>query len=539
MIGISLPLDWLITGQGLPESVDTVLSALKDEDVRSIELRTVRSRHNAADILRVAQMLWNRGFFISIHGDVKTVENAIDELFTPIALLLKNLEQPSINITIHPIIGDNVAMLMAIADHIDKNDLPVTISLENNRRMPDKTEGDSVALVQEIVEKVNKPSIRICWDMGHYMYWWLKNYPNEPVALPNKNFLKSVIHTHIHALSGLKTHFPLDTHTLPLKQFLDALSFEYFGLYNLELEYNRYQNEREFLPSLLGSVRKLKAEMPICARLYDNIRDNFDNQFTSVLATLKDTDGTKFGLIHSASYLFNFSGYRWGMDIAFRNARFLASSPEICCDLLRELDLIVISHNHRDHFEESTVRKLAKTGIEWVIPDFMYDEALKCGIPQDQIHIAKEGILLTVGQITLLPFAGRHFRKNTQSGVLEYGYLVTSPNAPSLVFPVDVRDLSLEDLPDIPHADYCFANVWLGDGKALVNDYEPIVTDFSKYMLQFSKKNIVLTHLYENGRKDVDMWQYNHAELIKNKIKSLSPETKIFIPNQGQVLTLE
>ncbi len=539
MIGVSLPLDWLITGEGLADSVDDVLSALKAEGVRSIELRTVRAHHTSCEVLRVAQGLWDNGFLISLHGDVKTDEGAVQELFTPLKELLKGLRQPTVNITIHPICGDNVKLLNNLADYIEQNELPVTIALENNRLMPDKTEGDSVALVLDAVTKANRPQIGICWDMGHYMYWWLKNHPDEPVSNPNKEFLKRVIHTHIHALSGLKTHFPLDSHDLPLKQFLDGLCFEYFGLYNLELEYPRFKGIREFLPSFVGSVRQLKAKMPLCASVYDEVRDGFDGWFKSALTALEGDVGTKFGLIHSSSYLFNFNGYRWGMDIAFRNSRFLANTPQMCAELLKELDLIVISHGHRDHFEESTARQLSKTDIEWVIPDFLYDTALEYGILPNKIHVAKNGEPLTVGKLTLLPFPGRHFRPGTTKGVPEYGYFVTAEGSPSIAFPVDIRDLSLEGIPKLPKADYCFANIWLGDGKGLEEIYDPIDRQFAEFILNFSDKNIIFTHLNEDGRRDKEMWRNCHAELISKRIAELSPKTNTLIPLRGQVMELK
>ena len=539
MIGVSLPLDWLITGEGLPESVDNVLSALKAVGVRSIELRTVRAYHSASDVRRVADLLWDLGFNISLHGDVKTADGAVDELFTPIKELLLNLRQSTVNITVHPINGDNVKMLTAVADHIEQSGVPVTVALENNRTLPDKTEGDSAALVLDAVTKADRPQIGICWDMGHYMYWWLKNHPDETLRLPEDRFMKRVIHTHIHALSGQRTHFPLDSHSLPLKQFLDGLCFEYFGLYNIELEYPRFQALRGLIPSLIGSVGELKAQMPICASLYDEVRENFDSWFASALTTLEGDRGMKFGLIHSSSYLFNFNGYRVGMDIAFRNARFLASTPRRCHELLCGLDLMIISHSHRDHFEKSTVRMLSETDIKWVIPDFMYDTALECGIRPDKIYVAKKGEVLNVGKLTILPFEGRHFRPNTKKGVPEYGYYVTAEGLPSLSLPVDVRDFSLDGLPDIPKADYCFANVWLGDGKGLDLSFDPTDREFAEFMLKFSAKNIILTHLNEDGREDKDMWRGCHAELVRERILSLSPETNVFIPDRGEVMELK
>ncbi len=538
MIGVSLPLDWLITGEGLPESVDTVLSALKAEGVRSIELRTVRARHCASDVRRVAEFLWDDGFSISVHGDVKTEENAVGELFQPLEELLKDLRQPSVNITVHPIVGDNVKMLSAIADHIEKHNLPVTVALENNRLMPDKTEGDSAAYVLETVQKVGRATIGICWDMGHYMYWWKKSHGDEPVRLPDEAFLKRVIHTHIHGLSGLKTHFPLDSHALPLKEFLDGVSYKYFGLYNIELEYSRFQDLRPLIPSLISSVRELKEKMPICATVYDDTRDHFEDWIMSA-DDVFDADGVRFGLIHSSSYLFNFNGYRVGMDIAFRCAWILASKPERCVDYLKNIHLMVISHSHRDHFEKSLVRALADTEIRWVIPDFMYDMALECGIDPKKIYVARKGEPITAGPLTLLPFDGRHFRPDTKRGVPEYGYYVTAEGMPSIAFPVDVRDFSLENLPNVPKADYCFANIWLGDGKGLDTSFDPIDRKFSEFMLHFSDKNIILTHLNENGRKDKDMWCTRHAELVRTKISSLSPVTNVFIPVCGQVMELK
>lgn len=538
MIGVSLPLDWLITGEGLPESVEDVLSALKAEGVRSIELRTVRAHHSARDVRRVADFLWDKGFQISLHGDVKTADGAVAELFTPTKDLLENLRQKMINITVHPINGDNVKMLSAIADYIEQRGLPVTVAIENNRLLPDKTEGDSAALVLQAAMAVDRKCVGICFDFGHYMYYRLKNYPEEPLVLPPKEFFKKVIHTHIHALNGLKTHFPLDSHQLPLKQMMDELCFEYFGVYNLELEYNRFKDLRPLIPSLIGSVRELKEKMPICATVYDEVRDHFEDWITSA-DDVFDADGVRFGLIHSSSYLFNFNGYRVGMDIAFRNAWILASEPEQCVDYLKNVHLMVISHWHRDHFEERLVRALADTEIRWVIPDFMYDMALECGIDSSKIYVARKGEPITAGPLTLLPFDGRHFRPDTKRGVPEYGYYVTAEGMPSIAFPVDVRDFSLENLPDIPKADYCFANIWLGDGQGLGGFCEPIAHKYAEFMLQFSEKNMILTHLYENGRKDEDMWRREHAEFVASKICELSPKTRVVIHSCGQVMELK
>ena len=537
MIGVSLPFKWLLTGEGLPHDRDSLLDSLKQNNVRSIELRTVKPSCSADDVKNIAEMLWSKGFMITVHGKANSVESAVSDIFEPLKSVLNVLCQPSLNVTIHPIDGDNAKMLTVLSNHIRENRLSVTIALENNRLLPDKTEGDSAELVLNAVAEVDRPEIGICFDFGHYIYYRAKNRPDEPYLLPPKEFFKRVIHTHIHGLSGLKTHFPLDGQNMPLGEIFNKLSFEYFGLYNLELDFSRFKDEPR--SALLQSVKVLDESRHVCAKVYDEVRDNFDHWFLSALTVLDGNEsGTKFGLIHSSSYLFNTNGYRWGMDVAFRNARFLASTPKNAVALLKDLELMVISHNHRDHFEESTTRALANTDLEWVIPDFIYDVAVEWGINPQKIHVAREGQPLTVGKLTLLPFCGRHFRPGTTQGVPEYGYFVTAEGSPSMVFPVDVRDLSLDGLPQLPDADYCFANVWLGDGKCLEADYAPIDREFSEFMLHFSTKNIILTHLNEDGRRDKEMWRNHHAELVKQKITELSSETMVIIPNRGEVIEL-
>lgn len=538
MIGVSLPIKWLISGEGLDVDREDLLRKLKARGVRSIELRTVAPTHSPDDVSAVANMLWDRGFLISVHGRVKSAKTAVSDVFSPLQKILTSLRQAKLNITVHPVKGDNVAMLCELADHIENNDLPVTIALENNRLFPDKTEGDSAALVLEAVKKADRACLGICFDFGHYLYYRLKNFPQEPVIFPPKEFFKRVIHTHIHALNGLRTHFPLNRYQMPLGDIFNKLSHEYFGLYNIELDFPRFCEIHGIEESLLGSVDVLRDNLPICAKLYDDIRDNFDGWFSSAMTALEGDRGVKFGLIHSTSYLFNTNGYRWGMDLAFRNARKLVGTPKKCAELLGNLDLMIISHGHNDHFEKITVKALAKTDVEWVIPDFLYESALECGIVPNRIHVAKENEELQIGKLTVLPFKGRHFRPDTGKGIEEYGYYVTSKNAPSLVFPVDVRDFSLEGLQGIPKADYCFAHVWLGDKSGLKDDYSPIDRKFAEFMLKLSDKNIFLAHLYENGRKDEDMWRECHAEIIKSRIAELSPATRVTVPKCGEIIEL-
>lgn len=275
-------------------------------------------------------------------------------------------------------------------------------------------------------------------------------------------------------------------------------------------------------------------------QLHEDLRLHFDDRFRHALTVFDgDAPGTRFALVQSASYLFNTNGYRWAMDLTFREAYRLADTPAQAADLLADADLMLISHDHGDHFEERTVRALAQTGMKWLIPDFLAEKAAEWGIAPAKMLLARAGEQLRVGPLTILPFHGRHFRPGGGAGVPEYGYHISAEGAPALVFPVDTRDFALDGMPDLPPADYCFANVWLGDKNALDTDHTAKSAEFARFMLHLSRKNILLTHLYENKRADDSMWRDEHAQIVADAVHALSPETRVIVPHSGDVLDLK
>lgn len=531
MIGVSLPLAWFSEN----ENIDNILSFLKAQGVGSVELRTVRPHHTPETVLQAANTLWDRGLQVTIHGSVSTLASAVEDVFDPLSSLLDALRQDTLNITIHPITDDNVAMLLKLSDRILEKSWPVTIALENNRLLPDKTQGDSVALVLQAVQAANRKNVGICFDMGHYAYYVKKNHPDQPDLLPDPEFWRHVIHTHIHAMNDLRTHFPLGAYELPLDAFLDKLSFEYFGVYNLELDFPRIAPQWDTVPALAQSIPYLRSHLHHCAKLYDTVRESFDRWFTSALRCWESESNT-FSLIHASSYLFHTAGCRWAMDIAFRNSRFLAKTPAQVAALFAPLQVMVLSHGHRDHFEESTIRALADNDIIWVVPDFLTERILGLGIPESKLAIAHPGERIHVRGLDILPFESSHYRPDGK-GVREYGYHVSAPGCPSLAFPVDIRNFSIK--ADVPPADYCFAHVWLKDNSIDESSWRPMVEPFAQYMLSFSSKNIFLAHLYEDGRPDNKMWRIEHALAVKKAIAQKSPETNILIPQRGECLRLK
>ena len=532
MIGVSLSFDWFFDGTDL----ESMLLFLRAQEVHSVELRAVRAHHTPEQVLTAANMLWDQGFSVTVHGAVRSADSAVQDVFHPLEAMLGALRQERLTVTVHPIAGDVIAMLTALSDHILEQGYPVTVALENNRLLPDGTEGDSAALVLEAVTAVNRDNVGICFDMGHFTYYVKKNCPDTPELLPPPEFFRKVVHTHIHALNGLQTHFPLGSFDLPLKAIMDKLCYGYFGVYNLELDFPRFQTLCSPMDALAQSVPFLRASLQHCAKLYQTVRTSFDNAFRSALECWNAPPvGTTFALIHCTAYLFCTNGHKWGMDIAFRNAWHLAKTPAQAADLLQDMEFMVISHGHGDHFEADTIRLLAKNKTLFVVPEFLKEEILAMGVSEEKLVPATAGQALQLCGVTLLPFESPHFRPNG-AGIREYGYYVTAPDCPSMVFPVDIRDYT--KVPDVPQADYCFANVWLQDNSADPESWEPVMPDWAGFMLRMSNRNLLLTHLYENGRTDDTMWRAEHAQALAETVRRICPETHVHIPEWGECIRL-
>ena len=539
MIGVSLSPAMILNDLSENGASYQLLKTLKDEGVDSVELRSIQPGSSPDVALQAANRLWDMGFQITVHGAIKEAETAVAGVFEPLKKVLYHLRQRELVVTVHPTVWDNVAILTAMSDYIIENKLPVKIALENNRLLPTKEEGDSTALVLDVVKKVDRANIGINFDMGHYTYYLGKNHPDKPIFLPDKEFFERVIHTHIHGMNGLTTHDPLTGDNLPMKEYFDALGYHYLGVYNIELTFARFEKKYTPLEALVLSVQTLKKNLPFYAVLYHDLRKNFDAQFRSVLAEIKkDAPGTRMGLIQSSAYLFNTNGFKWALDPAFLLAYDLATTPAQIPELMKDLDLIIISHGHGDHLEKRTVELLSQTEIRWLIPDFLVEKATSYGVRPEKMIVAYEDQPVQIGELTITPFKGHHFRPNNGPGLTEYGYYVTAPDSPSMIFPVDTRNYAIENMPQVPEADYCFAHVWMGDGNCLEESYSPMEEKFANFMLHLSSRNIFLGHIYVNSSRDDKMWKERHARIITAEILRQSPDTVVRTLRRGEVIRL-
>lgn len=266
MLSVSLPFRALAEGSGLGSGA--FLERLAAAGVGSVELRVVLPWEDAERVRAAAERIWAAGLLLSVHSAPRSAESAVRDVFDPLRELLKAERQENTILVLHPVNGpdipaENRSMLRLLTEHARENAPGVRLALENNRRMPDRTLGDCAALVTELIRDADPEYAGICFDLGHYA-WTSRVWetPDSP-ALPPEDFLRRVIHTHIHALAGAErdytTHFPLQLGSLPLKHYLDALrGHGYAGALNLELEAERFAELLSGEEAILGSAALLR-----------------------------------------------------------------------------------------------------------------------------------------------------------------------------------------------------------------------------------------------------------------------------------------
>ena len=546
MIGISLSYPKLLSTNDPALKPATLLPQLWEHGVRSIELRTILPTASPTEALRAANILWDYGFQVTVHSSVKSLQSAVDDVFIPLSHILAHMRQRELVVTIHPIVGDNAAMLIALSDYITEHNYPVCIALENNRKLPDGTNGDSVALVLDAVTRADRKNVGVCFDMGHWA-WYTATLTDTPNILPPKEFLSRAIHTHIHTYtenaenvygSATKgaTHFPLDEWREPLSLYIDALGYRYFGVYNIELTPQRFAHRWSATEAYLISADTLKNHYPSRVEYLDELRVHYDGCFRRALEVFDKKEGCYGTLIAPSAYLFSTNGYKWAMDVSFQAIYHLAETPSRVREYLGDIDCMILTHAHGDHMEERTIRALSDTNIDWVVPEFLVDNILSFGVRPEKITTVYVGDEICVGPLTIRVLKGKHIRPGVKSGPNAVGYLISADGAPTLAFPSDVRDYSVADGEELC-ADHCFAHVWLTDNALDPEMYIPKSREFAEYMLSKSRKSILLTHLNINRTED-KRWTLHHARIASDAILEKSPDTVVRVPRYGEIIDL-
>lgn len=243
-----------------------------------------------------------------------------------------------------------------------------------------------------------------------------------------------------------------------------------------------------------------------------------------------------FWLTYSANYLFSTRGVRWAMDPFHLSARLPdVPSPDYKTDL-NGLQLVVFTHAHSDHLDLNLINELKDEQIKWVIPEFMQSNILQStSLPPENIITPHNAVPIQFHGLTLTPFDGLHF--NDSNGVPETGYLVEFNHARWL-FPGDTRMYNAALLPLMPRLNGMVAHLWLGKGAASLEN-PPLIKPFTQFCKDMRPKRLVVTHLYELGRDEHDLWTVQHFNQIMPHLLTFFNPAKVKYALTGDRVSLK
>jgi hypothetical protein len=183
----------------------------------------------------------------------------------------------------------------------------------------------------------------------------------------------------------------------------------------------------------------------------------------------------------------------------------------------KNLQLVLLTHIHSDHFNKATIKRLAKERptLRWGCPAWLLVPLVECGVKTKNIDFLCLGGTYQYAFGTVLSFFLHHDVDNC-------GYKITLNTEESIVYATDTCSL-----PDLPNCDYYFvesnykntdelaermrAKLELGDFA-----YEKRVADYhmsEEYVLNWLVKNgkpdskhVFLHEHEEKGEKRVDYY---------------------------------
>lgn len=281
-IGISIPWDYIADNivsedgtvlNNIYGQSDKFLRFLKDLEVTHIELRHRKKDISEADMTRVFKKLIDFGFSITVHGDsLQNSENQslINNLpWFEIYRKISNTKIP-VMVTLHPVTGSDessilhynrktVQIIQDLSGIISNEELPLRLALENQRSKRNSITGTSFKDIDSMWKEINRDNVGICWDMGHCMANNILDEARYPLQ-PHSDFIAAATHTHIHDIgpSG-RTHWLFKENIVPLEDYVQSLKkADYKGVYNLELSFYRFKDDKDQKMQMEKSILKLR-----------------------------------------------------------------------------------------------------------------------------------------------------------------------------------------------------------------------------------------------------------------------------------------
>jgi len=203
--------------------------------------------------------------------------------------------------------------------------------------------------------------------------------------------------------------------------------------------------------------------------------------------------------------------------------------PHISSEEIAEvLDLLLITHEHGDHFNVRTVSKLVSlSDCSFIIPQSCMEKAHETGIPEDRSVVVKPGMDISLKEMQIMTFRAlhgdRHGAVYRYASLEDCGYMV-SVAGKTFFQPGDTvllqEHLELQDV-DILFVSPTEHNMQVADSKLLIETLDPA---------------IIIPQHFDTYTQQPDnlFWTKGYVDELKNSLDVYHQE-KFHKLNQGEV----
>ena len=266
--------------------------------------------------------------------------------------------------------------------------------------------------------------------------------------------------------------------------------------------------------------------------------EDYKLNFSGYMADVFDFSGAAgdtVGMLGASFYVLRLGGAKIAVDPYIKLELLPGLSLDTVISAFKHLDGVLLTHEHRDHYDRTLMTILRDLPLKWYIPRFFGHERLaNTTLPADKIEFIDAGASFCIKDIIITPFDSPHSDPQRNTVTNEYGYFFETPDK-NILFPVDVRVYDPDLLPRFGKIDILFQHVWFGSGEALNLPCEPKLTEMCAFAAAFKPAKIYLGHLYEFDRGPDSMWTDRHAALADKRIKKLLPEMEVETLRIGKV----
>lgn len=238
------------------------------------------------------------------------------------------------------------------------------------------------------------------------------------------------------------------------------------------------------------------------------------------------------------SYIFNFGGEKFAVDPQVRRPKDRDLLYPSIAEDMSAVRFVLITHDHGDHMCPSLMKALKDLPIIWYLPknarrDYIEDSE----IPEEKIVYVSAGDVFDIGKLKIKAY---HTPHGKPGGIFpdQCGYEIIAPNG-TVFIPGDVRDYDYRGYDGLGKIDLCISHLWAGNDSINETEYAPLMEEYADFTADIKARRYFLCHLYEIGRKELNLWHDGHAERATRLLKARLPDAEICVPRVGESYSLD